>query len=162
LLLSCLSRQHFHLCPGHLEVDLDAHDHFFASMAVPLTGLVLLLRLSLQHFHLGPNYLEVDLDVHNYAFLARKALWSYNDRIATVVWDMGFVIQVGAIWVWSAVTGLTCRLACRLVTLSHLKASVSQSCMLQFCHLLAQCVIMMMRGGAAWPVNQHQRPTASA
>jgi hypothetical protein len=32
--------------------------------------------------------------VHNYAFLARKALWSYNDRISTVVWDMGFVIQV--------------------------------------------------------------------
>lgn len=48
-----------------------------------------------QAFHLGPNYLEVDLDVHNYAFLARKALWSYHDRVATVVWDMGFVIQVG-------------------------------------------------------------------
>jgi hypothetical protein len=49
----------------------------------------------LQHFHLGANYLEVDLDVHNYAFIARKALWSYHDRLATVVWDMGFVIQVG-------------------------------------------------------------------
>jgi hypothetical protein len=47
-----------------------------------------------QTFHLGPNYLEVDLDVHNYAFLARKALWSYHDRLPTVVWDMGFVIQV--------------------------------------------------------------------
>jgi hypothetical protein len=47
-----------------------------------------------QAFHVGPNYLEVDLDVHNYAFLARKALWSYHDRIPTVVWDMGFVIQV--------------------------------------------------------------------
>lgn len=48
----------------------------------------------LQSFYVGPNYLEVDLDVHNYAFLARKALWSYHDRIATVVWDLGFVIQV--------------------------------------------------------------------
>lgn len=43
---------------------------------------------------MGPNYLEIDLDVHNYAFLARKALWSYHDRLPTVVWDMGFVIQV--------------------------------------------------------------------
>jgi hypothetical protein len=50
-----------------------------------------------QHFHLGANYLEVDLDVHNYAFIARKALWSYHDRLATVVWDMGFVIQVGVV-----------------------------------------------------------------
>lgn len=33
--------------------------------------------------------------MHNYAFIARKALWSYHDRLATVVWDMGFVIQVG-------------------------------------------------------------------
>ncbi len=52
------------------------------------------LLLLLQHFHLGANYLEVDLDVHNYAFIARKALWSYHDRLATVVWDMGCVIQV--------------------------------------------------------------------
>lgn len=46
-----------------------------------------------QMFYVGPNYLEVDLDVHNYAFLARKALWGYHDRIPTVVWDNGFVIQ---------------------------------------------------------------------
>jgi hypothetical protein len=52
------------------------------------------MRAHRQAFHVGPNYLEVDLDVHNYAFLARKALWSYHDRIPTVVWDMGFVIQV--------------------------------------------------------------------
>jgi hypothetical protein len=50
--------------------------------------------LLLQMFYVGPNYLEVDLDVHNYAFLARKALWGYHDRIPTVVWDNGFVIQV--------------------------------------------------------------------
>jgi hypothetical protein len=41
--------------------------------------------------------------VHNYAFLARKALWSYNDRIATVVWDMGFVVQVGACLVGASI-----------------------------------------------------------
>ncbi|KAF6265439.1 hypothetical protein COO60DRAFT_1623849 [Scenedesmus sp. NREL 46B-D3] len=46
-----------------------------------------------QMFYVGPNYLEVDLDVHSYAFLARKALWGYHDRIATLVWDNGFVIQ---------------------------------------------------------------------
>jgi hypothetical protein len=49
-------------------------------------------------FYVGPNYLEVDLDVHNYAFLARKALWGYHDRIPTVVWDNGFVIQVRLAW----------------------------------------------------------------
>jgi hypothetical protein len=52
------------------------------------------LFVVLQMFYVGPNYLEVDLDVHNYAFLARKALWGYHDRIPTVVWDNGFVIQV--------------------------------------------------------------------
>lgn len=40
--------------------------------------------------------------MHNYAFLARKALWSYHDRVATVVWDMGFVVQV---WVTSSPAG---------------------------------------------------------
>jgi len=47
----------------------------------------------LQVFYVGTNYLEVDLDVHNYAFLARKALWSYHDRLRTVVWENAFVIQ---------------------------------------------------------------------
>eukprot|EP00879_Flechtneria_rotunda_P007526 GHRR01007895.1.p1 GENE.GHRR01007895.1~~GHRR01007895.1.p1 ORF type:complete len:404 (+),score=176.36 GHRR01007895.1:1764-2975(+) len=46
-----------------------------------------------QVFHVGPNYLEVDLDVHSYAFLARKALWSYHQRIATLIWENAFVIQ---------------------------------------------------------------------
>jgi hypothetical protein len=55
-----------------------------------------------QMFYVGPNYLEVDLDVHSYAFLARKALWGYHDRIATVVWDNGFVIQV-RLRAWSCV-----------------------------------------------------------
>eukprot|EP00775_Hariotina_reticulata_P011572 gene11572-11716_t len=43
-----------------------------------------------QVFYVGTNYLEVDLDVHNYAFLARKALWSYHDRLKTVVWENAF------------------------------------------------------------------------
>jgi Protein ENHANCED DISEASE RESISTANCE 2, C-terminal len=56
----------------------------------------LLLPNPTQAFFVGPNYLEVDLDVHSYAFLARKALWSYHERLHSVVWENGFVIQGNA------------------------------------------------------------------
>jgi hypothetical protein len=48
-----------------------------------------------QTFIHGPNYLEIDMDAHSYTFLARKALSSYHTRLPTVVWENGFVIQVG-------------------------------------------------------------------
>lgn len=70
--------------------------HLLLFVLSPLceSGVIVTCHLYLQMFHVGPNYLEVDLDVHSYAFLARKALWSYHDKIATAVWELGFVIQV--------------------------------------------------------------------
>jgi len=44
----------------------------------------------------GQTTWRLGLHVHNYAFLARKALWSYHDRLRTVVWENAFVIQVTA------------------------------------------------------------------
>ena len=47
-------------------------------------------------FFLAPDmrYLEIDLDVHSYAYLARKALHAFIPRLATVIFENGFVIQV--------------------------------------------------------------------
>jgi len=52
-----------------------------------------------QHFfYMGPgsSYLEVDFDIHSYAFLARKALASYSQRLKDVIWEVAFVVQGNA------------------------------------------------------------------
>lgn len=48
------------------------------------------------YFYQGSNYLEVDLDIHNYAFLARKAITSFQDRLKEVVYDVAYVLQGNA------------------------------------------------------------------
>ena len=46
-------------------------------------------------YFLAPDhsYLEIDLDVHSYAYLARKAFHAFIPRLATVIFENGFVIQ---------------------------------------------------------------------
>lgn len=90
--------QMFYVGPKYLEVDVDVRSYPCKALLVfhcNMSHVSCNVCHCPQMFYVGPNYLEVDLDVHNYAFLARKALWGYHDRIPTVVWDNGFVIQVG-------------------------------------------------------------------
>ncbi|KDD72647.1 hypothetical protein H632_c3080p0 [Helicosporidium sp. ATCC 50920] len=50
-----------------------------------------------QHrFYAGADYFEMDIDVHSYAFVARKALHGFLDRLRHVVLDVGFVVQGNA------------------------------------------------------------------
>lgn len=39
------------------------------------------------------QYLEIDLDVHNYAYLARRALAGYINRLKTVIFENAFLLQ---------------------------------------------------------------------
>lgn len=39
------------------------------------------------------RYFEIDLDVHNYAYLARRALSGYLNRLESVVFENAFLLQ---------------------------------------------------------------------
>lgn len=39
------------------------------------------------------TYLEIDLDVHSYAYIARRGYYSYIGKLASVVFENGFVLQ---------------------------------------------------------------------
>lgn len=54
-----------------------------------------LLTRPQQKFFMDPSktYLEVDLDAHRYAYIARRAFYGYMTRLASVVFENGFVLQ---------------------------------------------------------------------
>ena len=40
--------------------------------------------------------LKVDLDIHTYSYVAKTALVSFMTRLASVIWEVAFVIQGNA------------------------------------------------------------------
>ena len=45
---------------------------------------------------LPPPPAQVDLDIHTYTYIARTALLSFMTRLASVIWEVAFVIQGNA------------------------------------------------------------------
>lgn len=39
------------------------------------------------------RYFEIDVDVHRYAYIARRAFYGYIPRLASAIFENGFVIQ---------------------------------------------------------------------
>ena len=44
----------------------------------------------------APPPAQVDLDIHTYTYIARTALLSFMTRLASVIWEVAFVIQGNA------------------------------------------------------------------
>ena len=54
-----------------------------------------MLKLALTVTYYPPP-VQVDLDIHTYTYIARTALLSFMTRLASVIWEVAFVIQGNA------------------------------------------------------------------